>query len=147
MGGVHRQVALPAVPARGSVHLGALSAGQLVDVAGPAVLLLHAVAARTKQRPSGDAATSRVRVLFFLWFPFRRSEPGLLVTSMYGYFCNNHISIGPRCWPFLSTFVPPLPFSDLSSHIPPILAVVFLVFCNLRASLSLIFSVICHLSL
>ena len=25
-------------------------------------------------------------------------------------------SIDPCCWPFLSTFLPPLPFSDLSSH-------------------------------
>ena len=32
-----------------------------------------------------------------------------------------------QLWPFLSTFLPPLPFLDLSSRSPPILAVVF--FC------------------
>ena len=54
-------------------------------------------------------------------------------------------SIAPCCWPFLSTFLPPLPFLDLSSHNPPILAVVFLVFYNLLVSLSRIFSVISYL--
>ena len=43
-------------------------------------------------------------------------------------------------------FLPPLPFSYISSHSPPILALVFLVFWNLLASLSRIFSVIYHLS-
>ena len=28
------------------------------------------------------------KVLFFLWFPFCRGEAGLLVTQLYGYFCN-----------------------------------------------------------
>ena len=45
-------------------------------------------------------------------------------------------SIGPRCWPFLSNFLSPLPFSDLSSHNAPIQAMVFLIFCNLLGSLS-----------
>ena len=49
------------------------------------------------------------------------------------------VSIGPCCWYFLSTFLPPLPFTDLSSHNPPILAVAFRVFCNNCASLSWIF--------
>ena len=39
----------------------------------------------------------------------------------------NVLEFAPCCWPFLSTFLPPLPFSDLSSHNPPI----FHVFCNL----------------
>ena len=38
-------------------------------------------------------------------------------------------------WPFLSTFLPHLPFSDLSSHSPHI----FLVFWNLLTSLSHLF--------
>ena len=50
------------------------------------------------------------------------------------------------CWPFLSIFLPRLPFSDLSSYSPPILAVVILVFWNLLASLSRLFSVVYHLS-
>ena len=54
--------------------------------------------------------------------------------------------IGPCCWPFLSIFLHPLPFSDLSSHSPPISAVVFLVFWSLLASLSRLFSVVYHLS-
>ena len=81
--------------------------------------------------------------LFFLWFPLCRGEAGLFVTPMYGYSCNSFPLVPV---PFLSTFLPPLPFSGLSSHNPPILAVVFLVFCNHRASLSRIFSVISHLS-
>ena len=44
--------------------------------------------------------------------------------------------IAPSCWPFLSTFLLPLPFLGLSSDNPPVLAVVFLVFCNLLVSLS-----------
>ena len=43
-------------------------------------------------------------------------------------------------------FLPPLPFSDLSSHSSPILAVVFLVSWNLLASLSRSFSGVYHLS-
>ena len=38
-----------------------------------------------------------------------------------------HSSIGPCCWPSLSTCLPPLSFSDLSLHNPPILAAVFLI--------------------
>ena len=52
-------------------------------------------------------------------------------------------SIAPGCWPFLSMFLPPLPFLCLSSHNPPILAVVFFIFCNLLVSLSQFFSVMC----
>ena len=37
------------------------------------------------------------------------------------------LTIAPCCWPFLSTFLPPLPFLDLYAHNPPILAVAFLV--------------------
>ena len=43
-----------------------------------------------------------------------------LDTLLYGYFFPNDL-----CCSFLSTFPPPLPFSDLSPHSPPILAVVF----------------------
>ena len=50
------------------------------------------------------------------------------------------------CWPFLYIFLPPLPFSYLSSYSPPILAVIVLVFLNLLASLSRLFSVVYHLS-
>ena len=46
------------------------------------------------------------------------------------------------CWRLPSTFLLPPPFLDLSSHNPPILAVVFLVFCSLPASLTQIFLVI-----
>ena len=44
-------------------------------------------------------------------------------------------------WSLLLAFSFNFSFSDLSSHNPPILAVVFLVFCNLLASLSQIVSV------
>ena len=56
------------------------------------------------------------------------------------------VSIGSCCWPFPSIFLPPVPFSDLSSHTSPIFAVVFPVFWNLLASLSRLFSVVYHLS-
>ena len=57
-----------------------------------------------------------------------KGEAGLLLLTLkYSYFCT-FVSIGHCCWPFLSTFLPPLPFSDLSSRSPPILDVVFLVF-------------------
>ena len=68
-------------------------------------------------------------ILFFVWFPcvgVRLVYGSLRSTATFV-----SVSIGPCCWPFLSTFLPPLPFSDLSSHSPPILAVVFLVFCIL----------------
>ena len=71
--------------------------------------------------------------MFFLWF-LCMGEAGLVVTPLYGYICT--FSIGPRCWPFLSNFLSPLLFSDLSSYNAPILAVVFLIFCNLLCSLS-----------
>ena len=76
----------------------------------------------------------KVRHLYFLWFPFCRGEAGLVVTPLYDYFCINKI-LGPCCWPFLSTFLPSLPFLELSSHNPPISAVFFLVLCNCLASL------------
>ncbi len=47
-------------------------------------------------------------------FPFCRAEAGLVVTPLFGYFWNCF----PFCWPSLSTFLPPLPSSDLSSHNP-----------------------------
>ena len=46
--------------------------------------------------------------------PLCRGEAGLLVTPKYGYF-RNLLPFGLCCWPFLSTFLPPLPFLDLSS--------------------------------
>ena len=46
-------------------------------------------------------------------FPF--VEVRSVVTPLYGYFC--FFSIAPCCWPFLSTFLPPRPLLDLSSHI------------------------------
>ena len=79
--------------------------------------------------------------LFFLWFPLYAGEAGRRTAIFVICF---HWSL---LLAFLSTFLPPLPFSDLSSHNPPILAVrVFLVFCNLLAYLSRIVSVIFHLS-
>ena len=48
-----------------------------------------------------------------------------------------------RCRPLLSTFLPPLPVSGLSSDNPSILAaVVYLIVCNLLVALSQIFSLI-----
>ena len=35
-----------------------------------------------------ERATSAVFVLYFLWFPLCRGEAGLVVTPLYGYFCN-----------------------------------------------------------
>ena len=70
--------------------------------------------------------------------PLCRGGAALLVTPEYGYF-RNLLPFGLRCWPLLSTFLPPPPFSDLSSHNPPILAVVFLVVCNLLFLLSDLF--------
>ena len=84
-----------------------------------------------------------VEIVVLPLVPSCRGEAGLLVTPKYGYF----VSIGLCCWPFLSTFLPPLPFSHHSSRSPPIFAEVFLVFCNLLASLSRIFSLIYHLSI
>ena len=56
-------------------------------------------------------------------------------------------SIASCRWPFLSTDLPVLPFLNLSSGNPPILAVVFsLCLCTLLVSLSQIFSVISRLS-
>ena len=78
-----------------------------------------------------------------LWFPLCRGEAGLLITPMYGYCCVSFPLV-----PVVGLFSPIfflLCLSDLSSHNPPILAVTFLVFCNHRASLSRIFSVISHI--
>ena len=58
----------------------------------------------------------QLKGLFFLWFPFCMGEGGLVITPLYSYF----FSIGPCCWPFLSTYLPPLAFLDISSHNPPI---------------------------
>ena len=95
----------------------------------------------------GDHCHHHCVTLFFLWFPLCRGEAGLVVTAEYGHFRNLLPSV-PVVGLF-SQFVFPLwalPFSDLSSHNPPILAVVFLVFCNHRASLTRIFLVVYHLS-
>ena len=81
---------------------------------------------------------------FFLSFPFSRGDAGQLSLR-----CTATLvmfPIAPCCWPYLSTFLPPLPFFDTPSDNPPILPVVFLVFSNLLVSLSQIFSVICRLS-
>ena len=78
--------------------------------------------------------------LSFLTFPFCRRgvcHSSLHCTASYVIFF-----IAPCCWLFLSTFLLHLPFSSLPSDNPPILAVVFLVFCNLHVCLfvSYIFS-------
>ena len=54
--------------------------------------------------------------------------------------------IAPCCWPFLFNFLVPLPFVRLSSGSPSILAVLFLVSCNLLGYLCPIFVVISRLS-
>ena len=43
------------------------------------------------------------------------------ITLLYGYFHYLLYIIAPYCWPFDSTFLPPLLFLDLSSHNPHIL--------------------------
>ena len=43
---------------------------------------------------------SCLKLLFFLWFPLCRGETGLLVTPMYGYFCDS-FSLVPVCGVFL----------------------------------------------
>ena len=82
--------------------------------------------------------------LFFLWFP--------CVGVRLVYWSLRRTATFVICfhWSLLLAlslhFSPPLPFSDLSSRISPILAVIFLIFCNLLASLSRMFSVIYRLS-
>ena len=80
--------------------------------------------------------------LFFLSFPCCRVNCNHSLQSIWLLL----LSMNPYCWPVLSTFLRPLPFLGLSSCNHPILAVVFLVFCNPLACLSQIFSVISHLS-
>ena len=86
------------------------------------------------------------RHLFVFWCPLWRGEAALMVTPKSGYCCN----LFPL-FPVVG-LVPPLFFllclSQISLHtcILPILAVVFLVVCNLRASLSRLFSVMYQLS-
>ena len=73
-------------------------------------------------------------ILFFLSFPWCRGEAGHSSVS-----CSAAFVIFFHCsllFVFSLHFLLPLPFSDLFSHSPPILAVVFLVFCNLLVSLS-----------
>ena len=82
-------------------------------------------------------------VLFFLSFNFCRGEASHSSLRCRATF--DICSIARCRWPFLSNFLP-LPFLELSFHNPPISAAVFLVFCNLLASLSQIFSVISSLS-
>ena len=60
--------------------------------------------------------------------PCEAGHPSLRCTATFGIF-----SIVPCCRPFLSTFLPPLPFLCLSSDNHPILAVVFLVLGNLSS--------------
>ena len=114
----------------------------------------HACAARVRTCPTYRSTMlyvlrliiscimSIITFLFFLWFPLCRGEAGLFVTPMYGYFCNSFPLV-----PVVGLFSPLfflLCLSQVSLH--TILAVVFLVFCNHRASLSRIFLVISHLS-
>ena len=81
---------------------------------------------------------------FFFHFPF--VGVSLVIRYSVVWLLLLFLSNAPCCWPFLSIFLLPLPFSDLSSHNPPISAVVFLVLCNLLVSLPQIFLVISHLS-
>ena len=84
--------------------------------------------------------------LLLFSFPFSRGEAIVIrhstiwLLSLFCFHCS------PYCSSFLYTFLPPLPFSDLSSYNPPILPVVYIVFRNLLVSLSQIFSVISSLS-
>jgi len=65
VGGVHNQVAVPALLARHPVHLGQMHDGQLVDVTRPAVLLLHADSPRVQQCLGGLAAATQKQVGLF----------------------------------------------------------------------------------
>ena len=83
-------------------------------------------------------------LLFFPSFPFCRGETdqlSLRCTATFGI-----LSIALRCWPFLYTFLPSLPFLDLSSHNPPILSIYYFSFSATFLFLCLIFSVISRLS-
>ena len=71
-------------------------------------------------------------VSLFRTFPFSRGEAGQLSFRYTATFVM--FSIAPCCWPFLSTFLPPLLFLDLCSDNIPIVGVVFLAFCNLVVS-------------
>ena len=98
-----------------------------------------------------SCVTSRTRyvkvclhVLFFLSFPCCRGEASHSALRCRATF---DICSLARCrWSFLSNFLLRLPFLELSSHNPPISAVVFLVFCNLLVSLFQIFLVFSRLS-
>ena len=83
-------------------------------------------------------------IVLHISFSFSRGEAGQFSLCCMATFVI--FSFVPCCWPSLSTFLPPLPFLDLSSHNPPILAVVFLVLCNIPVSLSQIFAAISYLS-
>ena len=76
-------------------------------------------------------------MLFFLWCPLCRGEADLLVTAKYGYF-RDLLPSGPVVGLFSPFFF--LCLSQISLHSPSILAVVFLVFWKLLASLSRLFS-------
>ena len=83
-------------------------------------------------------STFYVMYLFFLLFPLCNGETCQLSLRCTDTFIT--FSIVPCNWPFLSIFLRPMPVLYLSSHNHLILAVVFLVFCNLLVSMSLIFS-------
>ena len=83
----------------------------------------------TSKTSRGVGKGSQCVPLLFTSFPFCRGEHGLLSLR-----CTATLvifPIVPSCWPFLCTFLPPLPFLDLPSDNPSILAVDSLVFCNL----------------
>ena len=101
----------------------------------------------TATKHSSQESKRRVSVnietytFFFLSFPLCRGDAG---HSLFDCFL-----ILFHCSPLLTFYLhfsASSAFLDLSSHNPPILAVVFLVFWNLLVSLSVIFSVIYRLS-
>ena len=85
-----------------------------------------------------------VMLLFFPSFPFCRGETDQLSLRCTATFVI--LSIALRCWPFLYTFLPSLPFLDISSHNPPILSIYYFSFSATFLFLCLIFSVISRLS-
>ena len=106
----------------------------------------HSATARRRQKHRGTERERQRAILFFLWFPLCRGEADLAtVTAKYGYFRN--LPLAPVVGPFSPFFfVLCLSHIDLSPHRPPISAGVFLVFWNLLASLSRLFSVVYHIS-
>ena len=79
------------------------------------------------------AASSQTSCLFFLLFPcvgVRLIFWSLRSTATFVICFHRSLAVLGIFSPFC---LPPLPFSNLSSHSPPVLAVVFLVFWNLLA--------------